>query len=439
VVTIAIEDDRVAQLLIAHEEGLDIDDARRRLERSALILTIDDAAGTQWGQAAALAIARCATRMFRGGVFCSDGASQPLVVSTRRVATLRRALLDLGCRDTGLPGGAFRIHIGHMPSARSDLYVTADGWRAIVSPQVIEHGVGNTVSGALAGAMATSEAFRRVVLEEILACRRTISLSAWDPAEPLTGSALRFLPKHLWLLGLGNLGQATMFVASLLPFPDPADVLLMFQDYDRSGPENLQTQILTGHDWIGRPKARALADWAEGQGFRPAITERRFRESSFIGADEPRIGLIGVDRLEPRRWASARFDVSIDAGLGASAGEIFDIRLHAFPGRREASTAWPVPDDDGEPVLNAGLRKLVDQGRLDTCGAVTLAGQSLGVPSTAVAAAALQFGQLCRMLATRRYCDFIDLSIANPERVTAQSFDLPDTVSLAMLRAAPAC
>jgi hypothetical protein len=45
-----------------------------------------------------------------------------------------------------------------------------------------------------------------------------------------------------------------------------------------------------------------------------------------------------VDNLAARRAAaSAHFDLLIDAGLGASAAEGFDLRMHAFPDRARAS------------------------------------------------------------------------------------------------------
>ena len=45
------------------------DEARRKLDRAALVLTADAAAGLPCGQAALLTAAECGVRMFPGGVY----------------------------------------------------------------------------------------------------------------------------------------------------------------------------------------------------------------------------------------------------------------------------------------------------------------------------------------------------------------------------------
>jgi hypothetical protein len=73
------------------------------------------------------------------------------------------------------------------------------------------------------------------------------------------------------------------------------------------------------------------------------------------------------------------------------------------------------------------LEKAVADGRIDRCGALTVAGKSVGVPCTALAAAALQIGQVIRAIATGRCCDLVDasLSIANDAVFKVMESDLP--------------
>jgi len=429
--SIPLEHDRMAQLLMAYDHGVDADQARARLE-GAHILVTTDAGDTSWGQAALQAIAVAGTRMFRSGVFIEGIGATPVLVGPDQGRSLRRCLLDRDCRDKGMPAGPFRIHVGMRPPGRVDLFVMADGWRGMVSPFSIEQGdQANVVSGAMAGALAVSEAFRKLVLDDLLACRRPIQLSAWDPANPLAGGPITRVPQSLWQLGLGNLGQALMFVLELLPFTDRAETLLLLQDKDRIGEENRLTQVLTRPDWVGRKKARAVADHAERAGFSTTIDERAFGEEMLPAPGEPQLALVGVDNLKTRRHAAAAgFGLVLDAGLGRSAEEIFDIRLHAFPGHRTPDMAWPPVEDTEGPMLNPGLEKLVAQRRLDPCGAMTIAGQSQGVPSTALVAACLQVGQMCRVLVTGKYSDFVDVTLVNPDRIVSTDFDLPDSVSL---------
>jgi hypothetical protein len=105
---------------------------------------------------------------------------------------------------------------------------------------------GNKISGTLVEALAASEAFRGLVLNDIRAGKRTQRVSPLTPADPLpAGLLFTRLPARCWLLSLGNLGQATLWVLSLLPYADPSAVELYLQDTDMSGPENLDVQLLT--------------------------------------------------------------------------------------------------------------------------------------------------------------------------------------------------
>jgi molybdopterin/thiamine biosynthesis adenylyltransferase len=206
----------------------------------------------------------------------------------------------------------------------------------------------------------------------------------------------------------------------LLRYADPNSVELLLQDTDTSGPENLDVQLLTQFSWIGREKVRSAAAWAEAQGFRTVLVERRFTASSRRSQDEPGLAFVGVDNLETRRAAAAAgFDLVIDGGLGTSSSEVFDIRIHSFPGHREPNVAWPEPPPAKETPPGAAYRRLIEEGRLDMCGAMTIAGQAVGIPTTAVAAAAIQIAQACRAIAESAYCDLVDICLADTRRATA--------------------
>ncbi|MHC2435904.1 hypothetical protein [Bradyrhizobium sp. USDA 4451] len=129
---------------------------------------------------------------------------------------------------------------------------------------------------------------------------------------------------------------------------------------------NLAVQLLTKPDWIGRKKARNAASWAEARGFGTTVIESRFVDGTKRSADEPDLA---IDNLAARRAAAAsNFDLVLDAGLGATPAEIFDIRLHGFPGRGSPKQAWPQQDGHLEVPLVPALQELVDAGRIDHCG-----------------------------------------------------------------------
>jgi ThiF family len=423
--------DRQVQLLLGADPGLDFDAARQRLERAALVVSAGDASRLPWGQAALLTIVECAVRMFRGGVHVVGGFSDPVIVGNRPPVPLRAALIGAGCRNVAAPAHAIAIYVGADLSAPANaIRCWADGWVATASPRAPDAELleGNEISGALAGAMAASEAFRAAVLNDVRGGKRTLRLSPLDPADPQpAGTPLEHLPGRCWVLGLGNLGQAVLWFLGLLPYRDPGSVQLFLQDVDVVGPENLDVQILARPAWIGRKKARAAAEWAEDRGFRTSIIEQRFTDTSRRGKDEPGLAFVGVDNLPTRRAAAstaASFDLILDGGLGATSAEVFDIRVHGFPGNRDPISAWPDPPPPRDRPLSGALTQLVEAGRLDLCGAMTIAGQPAGVPTTAVAAAAIEIAQACRAIETGSFCDLVDLSLLDPKRVATHQTTL---------------
>ena len=403
--------DRAAQLVMS-ADGAGYDEARLRLQRATLFLDAEPNLDTAH-QALVLAAASCAIRMFRGGVFLGPTLGGQLTVGQRRPEPLRAALEALGAKSTTAPEHAVRLFVGRAADVAPDLYAACDGWTARISPEPLAAGApGNVLSGAAAGGLAIAELFRKAVLDDVLAARRLVRLDLWGPGTP--PPAITRLPKALWLLGLGNLGQANLFVLDLLPWTDTAAVTLLLHDADTVGPENLDVQLLTQPNWIGRKKARAAADWADARGFRTIIEERLFTADTRPSGVEPRLALVGVDNLDARRRAAkAGFDLTIDAGLGATGLEAFDIRLHAFPGAQDADCAWPASIAAAPRRVTKALEKLVAEGRLDSCGAMTIAGTSVGVPCTALVAAALQVAQACRALETDLCADRVDLSLAD--------------------------
>lgn len=421
--------DRLAQLVMKTDQTLGLDTARITLERAALVISVEDNLLAQsWAQAALLTIAECATRSFRGGVYIDGEFDTAVSVGNWRPFPISRMLQSVGCRTDNIPAHAVQIHIG-LSSPRHHqkkiLHCWTDGWVAAVGPTGPqgELAPGNELSGALAGAMAVSEAFRMQALGDILAGKRTQRLSPLKPhLLQAEGTDLTLLPSAIWLLGLGNLGQAALWVFGLLPYADPGDVQFVLQDLDISAPENQAIQILTQLHHIGSKKTRAMGAWAEAHGFKTILSEIPFGPNTVRDSDMPGLALIGVDNIRTRRYAAraeAGFDLVLDAGLGSTPTEVFDIRIHAFPGTRSIEMAWPeVPESRGLE-LTPDLVKLVDQGRISQCGAFDIAGQSVGIPGTAVAAATMQIAQAISAIRERRLCDLIDVSLANTSRAVA--------------------
>jgi hypothetical protein len=105
-----------------------------------------------------------------------------------------------------------------------------------------------TLAGVLAGAVGVAEIFQSVRGGTPMACRRSIGLDLWDLHRDWLrgGSALspERLPSEIWILGMGNLGQAYLWTLGLLPYGrNPARLVL--QDTDIVALSNLSTSMLT--------------------------------------------------------------------------------------------------------------------------------------------------------------------------------------------------
>lgn len=75
------------------------------------------------------------------------------------------------------------------------------------------------------------------------------------------------MPDALWLVGLGNLGQAYVWALSLLPYADPGKLRLVLQEQDVVNPENWGTSVLVRGRNYGALESRLVEDWAVARGF----------------------------------------------------------------------------------------------------------------------------------------------------------------------------
>ncbi len=92
-------------------------------------------------------------------------------------------------------------------------------------------------------------------------------LSLWEPGKdwlaPVTVRHLHNIPTRFWMLGLGHLGQASIWNLALLPHPNPAIVEFLLNDFDIIEASNHGTGLLCSLDDVNLKKARHCADWLE--------------------------------------------------------------------------------------------------------------------------------------------------------------------------------
>ena len=373
----------------------------------------EDAGHSQTLQAALLTIVNSARRSLLGGIEVEGVGGMNLLVPIPPYRSLEEAVAGLGGRVVpSLGQGAPLVAVGNAkPAIRSPfaIRVTFEGWSGGILPldhddMRLDESQEFTLAGVLAGALAVTEAFQFLRGNQPIAGRRAVGLSLWRPElswrdHSASGPAIDRLPSALWLIGLGNLGQAYLWTLGMLPYAVPDEVQMVLQDHDFLADSNNSTSLLTYPDLIGMRKTRAMARWADQLGFKAAIVERKFNRGFRVHDDEPSLALCGVDN-EPARNAleEVGFAKVIEAGLGGGTDDFLGFRMHVFPGQRRAKDLWkPVEENRVGRTDRPAYEKLA-VGGLDQCGLTQLAGRTVGAPFVGAIAAAIVIGEVLRVV-----------------------------------------
>jgi hypothetical protein len=278
---------RTAKLFMDRNEVADYGEALAKLEGFSLAVTCGpEVLVSPAHQCALLTLVNAGRRTFLGGIFVELPGDGPLLVPLATSTSLSAAVAALGGRmgraNTEIP----HLVIGtvHRPTAQPAWQVTWDGWRSAAVPlrdgARLPEGGNMQLAPVLASATALSEAFQ-FFDKRPLAGKRATGISLWRPGSDwrqvdLAEPPLIYLPRSLWLLGLGNLGQAYLWLLCALPFPDAQKPEFTLQDFDVISVANDSTSVLSNEKLVGRRKARAMAAWAETFGCKTAVVECRF-------------------------------------------------------------------------------------------------------------------------------------------------------------------
>jgi hypothetical protein len=314
--------------------------------------------------------------------------------------------------------------------------VTWDGWRGGVIPA--RHGgpLAETATMALAPAVAAAacagEAFAYHAGDHPMAGRRTVGLSLWRPgtdwrAADSSEPGLAYLPSKLWMIGLGNLGQAFAWLLACLPYEDRGRVQLLLQDFDRLAPSNDSTSLLSFLPDVGRRKTRLVAAWLEERGFETFIEERHFGPWTKRATDEPGVAFCGVDNALARvALEKPGFDLVVEAGLGAGPQAFRSFSMHTFPASRPAEEIWSqqVAAAD-EAFEDRPAYQALRQGGMDQCGLAQLASRTVGVPFVGLIAAAIAVSELLRRLHGGAALELASGSVAALQDVEALDIAAP--------------
>lgn len=424
-----------------------IPQADQKLAASRLsVFLADKAAGTPAGQASFLTGVVTGARCFgevsvHGQLDCP--LLLPLPLGVRSLADAATALGAEGMADPSTRS----IFIG--PASDMDAKAVQaywNGWTAGIAPGRKSHPLGRgdcVLAGVAAGALAVGQAFLSEQGDP-RAGRTTQELSLWHPelgqfgaADP--GPELKncYLPLELWLIGLGNLGQAYLWSLTMLPYPQPERVLLFLQDDDLVRKENWGTSILVPRGRYGKLKTRIAEEWADGRGFRARRIDRRLDQHLRRSDREPALALAGLDRMPPRRLLGLPgFEYIIDAGLGATAADYQKLRINVFDSAGDPASHFEGVEDQTMQVVEQLLKLPAYQdfarGNGDgQCGAAMLAERSVAVPFVSAFAGAVAITQAARIASGQAHHTVLTGDLGDVGTIRATRAHCPQRVNLA--------
>jgi hypothetical protein len=404
---------RTIKRLIDNGQAKSFDEAHEIAEKYQLQLELASPADFH-EQVAALAVVMLGRRAFPGGVSVSGCGDALLHPSLGRGQLLADALEAAGAILSEVVPDRPTIAIGGTRKRNAPFHVRLlmSGWRAGTTPASAPHlfdtearGYVMPLTAVASAALAVSQAFQHVS-DAAPTGYETVGISLWAPSElawenaDADGPVLQVLPSSVWLLGLGHLGQAFAWCLGLLPYaPHKAErPHVLLQDMDVVGNSTESTSVLTTKADKGSKKTRLVAGWLEGRGFSTSIVERYFDGTTRRGQSEPALLFCGVDNPDARRALDSS-DVSfvVEAGLGSRHDDFQSLRMHTFPASRTAAQTWPQREQN-EPVIGGIYADLLEQGKIDRCGVVELAGKAVGAAFVGAFTAALCVSEALRVL-----------------------------------------
>jgi len=448
---------RISKLLVDAGQAT-VDEAQARRKNFTVTLQCGpDVVHSRTLQVAVLTAANIAVRCFPGAVtILLDPSFHYHRVALRPLAgeSFTASLAGLvgpqNLRFSKMPAAAGKVLLfGNAPSQPGALRVTYDGWIAQTGPSETTPRLAErpfcTLAGVLAGALAVSEIFLAFAELNITATRRTVSLSLWRPELPpnhpeAQGPQVEVLPRELWLLGLGHLGNAYLWCLAALPYPEPEKVEFYLNDFDKVESENFETGLLFTRNDERKYKTRVCSNWLEARGFETRLIERPFGGDFRCRPEEPRLAFCGFDSNPTRRLLpGAAFARVMESGLGGTRFNFDTIRFHSLPNPRPAEELWPDPSPEEQERRTRELEQIARENPAyeklaeDICGRAELARKSVAVPFVGVTAATLVVGEALRMLHDGPAYSDIKLSLSEPGRVYAsrkENYVVQDTVGI---------
>lgn len=441
----SLEFSRISKLFLDRDETSIEEALARRRKYIVTLMCGPDVVRSYTLQLAVLTVANIASRCFPDAVRVvlePNLRKAPLLLWPSMKLTFEQVLVDfLGPEavvDHNSHEGIGHVVIfGNAPETSGALRVTFDGWIAKVGPankvpRLLEREY-CSLAGILAAALAVSELFLSFAEISVEASRRVVGLSLWRPDLDIddpsaVGVRVQFVPRELWVLGLGHLGNAYLWAIATLPYADAGALEVILNDFDKVESENVETGVIFNQTSLGRYKTRVCGEWLEERGFRTKLVERRFDSMFRCRKDEPPLALCGFDSNAARRdLATAEFLRVIESGLGGTANNFDVISAHSLPNPRAADELWPDLTEE-EESKRIQQQECVARGNAayshlgqNECGRYELAGKAIAVPFVGATAASLVIAETIRLLHDGPAYTDIKLRLGVPSKRVAQT------------------
>lgn len=329
---------RVA-LAIAEEHNLDIEDAVAKMNESSIYIIADESIKYSFSkQLAFLTAVNISHRVFLGGVKCQLPPNTPNLLKfdssnfndlVSSVGGINKEIFPTN-RDMKILFGIECFDDFCVESISS-------GWRGGVNFFNQERiGFVETNSKISLGPIASASlacytAFCKVFQVNDNGIDLNFGISLWNlnsgkdwHKSENDGPENPYLPRNIWILGLGHLGQSYLWTLGLMPFENPDQVQILLQDADIVQPENIGSQVLCSGQNIRKPKTRACMNFLEDLNFCTQIIEKPFIKGDCEQewAENYPFILNGVDNVKTRKSINkASFKLFLD---GATNGK-FDL------------------------------------------------------------------------------------------------------------------
>lgn len=402
-------DRQIARLskILVESEKISFDEAQDRLRALTLEIVVGPEATSPAAHAAILTAVSVASRTFVGGVRVTgavDGclnSALPL-----RADSLAEAADLVGASDfDSAASRKILVGMSRIPTVAWSVSPWWNGWSAGTtrSGEARWDAGDNPLPGIAAGALAVGVAFEAERRRSVdFQCEIDLWPIGTGQKEPRFDDV--FLPGALWLVGLGNLGQAFLWALSALPFTDPCNVSLVLQDRDSVTEENWATSVLVKSETYGSLKTKVAELWASAKGFDARRIDRRLTARDRLEDDDPRLALSGVDKVAARKlMATVGFDCIVDAGLGRTAYDFDRYRVTVFDRVRPIDKHFAGQEDvpvGQAPPKGDAYRRL--EAEIGPCGTAEIGGASVAAPYVSALAAAIA---VTRVIAVTSGCE----------------------------------